>query len=254
MAAAERGRRVIVSLQEEFQVGDHDFTRFSIIPSVIFRVDIPESIEGSWYDGQVCVILKEVAFQPSSPMRHGTELNSWLTMEIGDKSILFLCNDGGLDHRVTYVSTQLSLIALFLNLNLDLLCAARTAPNQSWRNPVERMMSIVNLGLQSVGLMRKEMSSDAEKALKNCNSLKQIRSAGAEYKNEVAESIKQPIDLVSDIMRRLELKGKHFENESACSDDELEAFWEVLLQIEPFLSQDDTSRDKTKDKEDFKRS
>ena len=76
MAAAESGQRVIVSLKEEFQVGDHDFTRFSIIPSVIFCVDIPESIEGSWYDGQVCVTLKEAVFQPSSPMRHGTELNS----------------------------------------------------------------------------------------------------------------------------------------------------------------------------------
>ena len=182
-------------------------------------------------------------------MRHGTELNSWLTMEIGDKSVLFLHTDGGPDHRVTYVSTLISLIALFLNLNLELLCAARTVPNQSWRNPVERMMSIVNLGLQSVGLMRKEMNLDAEKALKNCNSLKQIRSAGEKYKKEVAESIKQPIDLVSDIMHRLELKGKNFEVETACSDDELDAFWETLLQIEPPLSQDDTSRDKTKDKE-----
>ena len=48
VAAAERGRRVIVSLNEEFQVGDHDFTRFSIIPIVIFHIDIPDSIEGSW--------------------------------------------------------------------------------------------------------------------------------------------------------------------------------------------------------------
>ena len=89
--------------------------------------------------------------------------------------------------------------------------------------------------------MRKEMSSDAKKALKNCNSLKQIRSAGAEYKNKVAESNKQPIDLVSDIMQRLELKGNHFEIETACSDDELEAIWEILPQMEPSLSQDDTS-------------
>lgn len=46
VAAAERGRRVIVSLNEVFQVGDHDFTRFSIIPCVIFQIDIPNSIEG----------------------------------------------------------------------------------------------------------------------------------------------------------------------------------------------------------------
>ena len=36
MAAEESGRRVIASLNEEFQVGDHDFTRFGIIPSVMF--------------------------------------------------------------------------------------------------------------------------------------------------------------------------------------------------------------------------
>ena len=100
-------------------------------------------------------MLKEAAFQPSSPMRHGTELSLWLTTRIGNRSVLFLYTDGGPDHRLTYLSVQLSLIALFRNLNLDFLCAARTAPNQSWRNPVERMMSIVNLWLQSVGLMRK---------------------------------------------------------------------------------------------------
>ena len=188
-----------------------------------------------------CVTFKEAVFQPSSPMRHGIELNSWLTTEIGDKSMMFLYTDGGPDHRLTYVSTQLSLIALFLNLNLDLLCAARTAPNQSWQNPVERIMSVVNLGLHSVGLMRKEMNSDAEKALKNCNSLKQIRSAGEKYKTEIAENIQQPIDLVSDIMRTLKLKGMHFEVEPACSEYELEAFWEILLQVDPTLSQDDTS-------------
>ena len=248
VAAAERGRRVIVSLNEEFQVGDHDFTRFSIIPSVMFHVDIPEAIEGSWYSGQVCITFKEGVFQPSSPMRHGAELSSWLTTQLGSKSILFLYTDGGPDHRLTYVSTQLSLISLFLNLNLDLLCAARTAPNQSWRNPVERIMSIVNLGLQSVGVMRKEMSAEAEKALKNCNTLKSIRSTGDRYRKEIAESVQVPIDLLSDIMRRLELNGKKFEVETACSDDEVECFWEILQQIESSLSPDDTTRDKIRDK------
>lgn len=35
VAAAERGRRVVVSMSKSFQVGDHDFTKFSVIPSVI---------------------------------------------------------------------------------------------------------------------------------------------------------------------------------------------------------------------------
>ena len=176
-------------------------------------------------------MLKDAVFQPSSSMRHGAELNSWLTRQIGDKSIMFLYTDGGPDHRLTYVSTQLSLIALFLNLNLDLLCAARTAPNQSWRNPVERIMSVVNLGLQSIGLMRKEMNTDAEKALRNCNSLKQVRSTGEQYKKEITESILQPIDLLSGIMQRLELKGKHFEVRSAFLTEKWKLFGKFCYRL-----------------------
>ena len=53
VAAAERGRQVIVSQTKTFAVGDHHFTQFSLIPSVILQVEIPESFEGSWYSGQV---------------------------------------------------------------------------------------------------------------------------------------------------------------------------------------------------------
>ena len=38
-----------------FQVADHDFTRFSMIPSVALIVDIPDSISESWYTGDVHV-------------------------------------------------------------------------------------------------------------------------------------------------------------------------------------------------------
>ena len=39
-------------------------------------------------------------------------------------------SDGGPDHRLTYHSVQLSLISVFVNLDLDMLFAARTAPGQ----------------------------------------------------------------------------------------------------------------------------
>ena len=67
VAAAERGRRVLVSHDATFEVGDHDFTRMSIVPSVCFIIDIPESVESSWYSGNVSVGLKETIFEPSSP-------------------------------------------------------------------------------------------------------------------------------------------------------------------------------------------
>ena len=64
-----------------------------------------------------------------------------------------------------------------LSLDLDFLCAARTAPAHSWRNPVERVMSTLNLGLQCVGLMREKGDDEFEAKAKKCTSLATIRDA-----------------------------------------------------------------------------
>jgi len=74
-------------------------------------------------------------------------------------------SDGGPDHRLTYNSVKLALISLFIELDLDMLIALRTAPSNSWANPVERIMSIVNIGLQGVGVMRTKVGDEFEKAV-----------------------------------------------------------------------------------------
>ena len=63
VAAAERGQEVVVSLHETFAVGDHDFTHFSIIPSVVFHL----------------TLLKD----------HGIQWNPSITDTIGNQ--LFVC-------------------------------------------------------------------------------------------------------------------------------------------------------------------
>jgi hypothetical protein len=87
VTATERGRQVIVNSSTSFQVADHDFTRFSMIPSVTLLVNIPESVSGSWYDGSVCVTYKDGAFEPSSPICHAEELRELLS----DKAVTCLC-------------------------------------------------------------------------------------------------------------------------------------------------------------------
>ena len=91
------------------------------------------------------------------------------------KPVLFIYTDSGPDHRLTYLSVKLSLVCLFLKLNFDYLCAGRTAPIHSWRNPVENIMSILNLGLQCVGVARQEMPVEYEEDNK-CNSFKALRN------------------------------------------------------------------------------
>lgn len=98
--------------------------------------------------------------------------------------ILFLYIDGGSDHYLIYLSVQLSLIPLFLNLDVDLV-ACWTAPCNSWANPVERIMSIINLGLQYVGVMQRKGAESFEKSVAACSNLKDLRSKCSNLKGKL---------------------------------------------------------------------
>ena len=239
VAAAERGWRVLVSLNSSFQVGDHDFTQHSIVPSVCFLVDIPETVESSWYTGQVVVGLKEGAFEPSSPARHCTELGQILSSRnLQTKPILFLYSDGGPDHRLTYLSVQMSLI---LKYYLDFLCVARTAPFHSWRNPVERIMSLLNIGLQSIGLMRKQMDDEFEAAVAKCKNMKQLRAAAENnptIKDGTLDSIAPVKVLISSVFHRLSLKEKKIESFAAATTAEIEEFLSSIKLVDETVTAD----------------
>ena len=75
VAAVERGRQVLMTSAKKMHmaVGDHDFTKFSLTPSVNFLINVPDNItDGLFYSGKVFVGLKENAFEPSLPIRHVT--------------------------------------------------------------------------------------------------------------------------------------------------------------------------------------
>ena len=44
-------RKACSSVYERLTVGDHNFAKFSLVPSVIFVINIPEEITESWYSG-----------------------------------------------------------------------------------------------------------------------------------------------------------------------------------------------------------
>jgi len=239
VAAAERGRRVLVKVGAMFEVGDHDFTKFGIIPSVVLINDIPDEFSGSWYQGQVNVLLKESAFEPSSPMHHATELSCILENQVENNHALLVYTDGGPDHRVTYLSVQVALISVFLKFDLDFVCAARTAPCHSWRNPVERIMSTLNLGLQCVGLMKEKMTDSFEDEVKKCNNLKQLRATAKripDFSESVSDSISHTKVLLTQIMERLQLKNKKFKVIPAASDNDIELMWSYVHSVDNTLS------------------
>ena len=76
---------MLVARNEAFQVGDHDFSTISLIPTVILINDIPESLEKSWYRGKACVGIKMTATDPSSPLCNATEIAKVLINKYGSK-------------------------------------------------------------------------------------------------------------------------------------------------------------------------
>ena len=180
LAVVPRGKQVLVARNEAFQVGDHDFSTISLIPTVILINDIPESIEKSWYHGKACVGIKMTATNPSSALRNLTEIAKVLINKYGSKGavppILILYMDGGPEHRTTFLSVKIALICIQKFLNLDKVLAVRTAPGNSYCNPAEEINCVLNLGLYSIGCMRKHSTDpEFEQTLNNYSVLGDVR-------------------------------------------------------------------------------
>ena len=82
-------------------------------------------------------------------MRHVVELLSILpNQEL--KPYLTLFSDSGADHNVTFLFDQCMLLALLRIGEFDILNVERCTSAQSYINPAERAMSLLNIGLQGI--------------------------------------------------------------------------------------------------------
>ena len=165
-----RGRRILAPAASTVAALDHDLnSRGGITPSVILETEIPDDPTTSFCQGQVHVIVNDSVFEASTPFRHAASIRDI----VATNPISLIYSDGGPDHRLTYESVKMSLTALFIATDLDMLVACRCCPGQSWMNPVERIMSLLNLGLQNVSLERDACSEEIEgKVFHNVYSLR----------------------------------------------------------------------------------
>ncbi|XP_052223762.1 uncharacterized protein LOC127839434 isoform X2 [Dreissena polymorpha] len=233
-----RGKKSIVPVSSTLSALDHDMqSKLSLTPSVALKVGVPESIEESFYRGNVTVKYKDSVFQPSTPFRHAVEMEQILTKGGANDAvppILMIFSDGGPDHRITYHSVKLALIVLFKKLNLDMLIAGRSAPGHSWLNPAERIMSILNLALQNAALIRAECRPEFETTLNGANSMADIRKNAERVEGLKAawvQSASPVIELLEERTNRLSLQSKRFECQPAASDDEVKQFEEQVLAL-----------------------
>jgi len=80
----------------------------------------------------------------------------------------------------------------------DYLTAAKIPPYHSWRNPVERVPSLLNLRLQCVEVMRREGSELFKKEMSKCGNMKALRKAGDKregFKSDLYDSV-EPIKIL----------------------------------------------------------
>lgn len=235
---------------------DHDWHVGGLVPSVMLLAEIPERAEDTFYRGKVCVTVKEKVFQPSSPGRHTAEIaralrehasNDDVTLDV---PILLIFSDGGPDHRVTFQTVKVALLALFLALDLDVLYAARCAPHGSWINPAERTMSLLNLALQNVALERGCMSEGLEKLISGKSDLNSVRRT-AERHPDLKEGFKaamQPvIRLVSERFRKMRLKEEKVRTFPAALDEEIEEIMSILSIIDEEITPRDAVTMTSKD-------
>ena len=190
---------------------DHDMCKCSITPSVILRVHQEQpSVEKSFVCGKVTTCLNDSAFQTSSPFRHAAMMVKMFENDpLPVPNILLKYSDGGTDQRNTLESVRCATICLFKELNFDMVIAARCAPGQSYMNPAERVMSILNIGLQTCATERRAMDEKTESLLKRCSSVANVRSLAEknhEIKQKWLESVEPVQAVIRSRFRRLNLK------------------------------------------------
>ena len=197
--------------------------------------EIPDDINTSIYRGDVRVCLKGAVFQASSQFRHVAELSQILKRRGEVPPIIFLHTDEGPDHRLTYYSVKCTLICLFIERDLDFLVAARTPPGHSWTNPVERVMPLLNLAIQSVAMSRMP-TEQMEGPLRSCNSTADIGKVAATQpalKHAWGQSLKPVIDILNRRFERLSLKGRPVCTEKHAEDSEIDVVTHHIYRIDP---------------------
>ncbi len=137
--------KAIVPTGESVKAADHDWKCANIIPSVLHLGNIPDDMAGSFFGGghdtetgELEVVLKDATFDPSDVFSHCAQL----LVSMRERQVPFLLllqADGGPDHNLIFVQTQLALVAMFLELEgMDHLVVLRGCPQGSYINTVDQ--------------------------------------------------------------------------------------------------------------------
>ena len=148
-----RGRMSIVPTATTLGALDHDMqSKASLVPSVTLECNIPVAVDESFVRGQVHTVINDAVFQTTSGFRHAAVTIRRIKEKQQPPLVIMKFTDGGTDQRNNLELVKCASICVFKELGLDMYILARCDPGHSWINPAERIMLILNLGLQNVSL------------------------------------------------------------------------------------------------------
>jgi hypothetical protein len=111
--------------------------------------------------GEANVTIKDSIFQASSPMLHAAKLLAMNKgLERNQETFSPAFTDGRPHHNTSFLNVMVSWMAYFIMSCCDSLVVALAAPTQSWTNPAERRMSVLNLALSNCALSREIMGDE----------------------------------------------------------------------------------------------
>lgn len=234
-----RGRLSIAPVDTELSSLDHDMKTASLTPSVVLQCNVPETVNQSFVRGQVTTIVNDSVTQASSPFRHAVHIAKIL--ENKSPKVILKYTDGGTDQRNTLEQVKCANICLFQELGLDMLITARCAPGQSYVNPAERIMSILNYGLQNVATEREKQDEETEKMLKRCNgvaSVRELLKKHTELQPKWIGSIEPVQSLIESRFMRLTLKDEPIRCLEPVSEADIDLLKRHLRELFPALDLD----------------
>lgn len=226
------------------QAMDHDAgsSKLRLIPSVFLKQEIPDSVDGSWLRGEVYVTLKNNLFESSEANKTLAEIMECLDDCKPNKPNLWLHADGGGEHHVGHPSVIGAAISFFRHMHdrVDRLIKTRGCPYHSYLHEVERVMSILNLGLYGVALERPLINHAAYPGMEErFNSLKttaELRAAGKRYPdfiNGLDDALQPMYELLYKRFERLDLKGTPIQRGYKVSSVEADVFFDNIKVRKP---------------------
>ena len=153
LAAATLQAPLLMHLDYKVQLPDHSFaigTAHKLIPSVYGVCNINQKGEVT-YSGDTFIRIRSGKHDKSSAETHAYDMQQlFQTGQVTPKPILLLETDGAADEAPRYPKPLAAAIALFKQLNLDVLLHGVNASGLSAFNPIERRMAPLSHDLAGI--------------------------------------------------------------------------------------------------------